>query len=410
MTPGYVAYPSYQEVNTRWHGRLPSSWRLVRLRYLCTIQTGSGDTQDAVPDADHPFFVRSPTPLRSPTATFDTEAILTAGDGDVGEIFHHYVGKFHAHQRVYVLTGFASAILPRFLFYAFSAHFRLMASDGSARTTVDSVRRWMLTDMPIAVPPLREQEAIVKHLDRETAQIDALIGEQKRFVSLLTERKEAAIAHALESEPATTTLRRHVLGIRQGWSPNCESSSADGVEEWAVLKVGCTRGGVFNARDNKRLPADVEPRPEHVIRRGEIVMSRSNTLDLVGTPAPVTRNYPRLMLSDLCYALTTARSLDPQFAVYALLGRRGRREIEMRAKGTSPSMKKLSQQDVLSLPLWVPDLARQRSIVSQVASHTAHISALTAEAHEYIALAKERRAALITAAVTGQIDVTKKVS
>ncbi len=142
-------YPQYRKVGVRWLEQLPTHWTTSRARYLCDVGTGSGDTIDAEPDADYPFFVRSQTPLASDIYEFDCEAVLTAGDGGVGEVFHHVDGKFLAHQRVYVLRNFRG-VQPRFFFYYFSALFGLMARDGSAKTTVDSVRRWMITDMPFA--------------------------------------------------------------------------------------------------------------------------------------------------------------------------------------------------------------------------------------------------------------------
>ncbi|MFP3359195.1 restriction endonuclease subunit S, partial [Planococcus sp. SIMBA_143] len=135
---------------------------------------------------------RSPIPLRSTDFTFDTEAVLTAGDGAVGEVFHHVRGKFHAHQRVYVLSNFRD-VLPRYFFYYFSSFFRLMAQDGSARTTVDSVRRWMLTDMPFVLPQPDEQRTIADYLDHETAQIDALVAKQEELIRHLEERRLAFI-------------------------------------------------------------------------------------------------------------------------------------------------------------------------------------------------------------------------
>ena len=138
-------------------------------------------------------------------------------------------------------------------------------------------------------------------------------------------------------------------------------------------------------------------------------MSRASTRGFVGAPAVVRGYFPKLILSDLNYGLSTRNSLDADYAVYALTGRRARAEIEGRAKGSSPSMQKLSQGDVLELPIWLPPLAEQREIAEYLDTQTAKIDALIAKTQEHIALAKERRAALITAAVTGQFDVRTAV-
>lgn len=259
--------------------------------------------------------------------------------------------------------------------------------------------------MSVPLPTAEQQCSIADYLDRETAQIDGLVAKQEDFVGLLRERRMAVIAEGVEREGPNSSLRRHVNEIRQGWSPNAEPFPADGLTEWGVLKVSCSTGGKFRPEENKKLPAEIAPRREHAVKIGEIVMSRSNTRDLVGSAAVVNRNLPRLLLSDLNYGLTTADSLDPEFAVYALMTRRSRAELTSRAKGTSPSMQKLAQRDVLDIPLWVPMIDKQRSIVNLLKQQTSRIDTLIAKAEEHIALAKERRATLITAAVTGQIDV-----
>lgn len=401
-------YVEYRNVNLRWLRTLPIEWGVSRVRYVCDVTTGSGDRIDSDVDGGYPFYVRSPNPLASSGYSFDTEAVLTAGDGAVGEVFHHVSGKFHAHQRVYVLHGFRG-VHPRFFFYYFSALFRLMCSDGAARTTVDSVRRWMVTDMPMPVPPLDEQRAIADYLDVQTSRIDTLIAKQNQLIDTLRERRGAAVTHATEGKAPNTVLRRHVNGIRQGWSPNCYLEPADGVNEWGVLKTGCSNGGVFRPQENKLLPDGVDRRADFAVRDGDIVMSRASTRGFVGAPAVVRGYFPKLILSDLNYGLSTRNSLDADYAVYALTGRRARAEIEGRAKGSSPSMQKLSQGDVLELPIWLPPLAEQREIAEYLDTQSAKIDALIAKTQEHIALAKERRAALITAAVTGQFDVRTAV-
>jgi type I restriction enzyme, S subunit len=257
----------------------------------------------------------------------------------------------------------------------------------------------------IGAPPLDEQRAIADFLDRETGQIDEMTVKQDEFICLLRERRITQISRAVERGPSNVRLRRHVNRIRQGWSPNCEPYPADGVTEWGVLKVGCSLGGIFRANENKCLPTEVQPRPEYVVNRGEIVMSRSNTSELVGNAALVKEDFPRLMLSDLNYGLTVAATLDPEFAVYALMAKRARAELISSAKGTSSSMQKLAQRDVLEIPLWVPSIDEQRAIVAQLDRDNARLDALITKAQEHIAFAQERRAALVTAAVTGQFDV-----
>jgi type I restriction enzyme S subunit len=179
---------------------IPSTWRFIRARFLCDIATGNSDTDEGLDEGPFPFFVRSQTPLRSSRYLFDGEAVLTAGDGaGVGKVFHHYTGRFDAHQRVYVLHNFR-AVSGRFFFYVFSTFFAESALDGSAKSTVDSVRRHMISEMLVPVPPLDEQEHIVMALERFTrANAETITGLQRQL-ELLRERRQALITAAVMGE------------------------------------------------------------------------------------------------------------------------------------------------------------------------------------------------------------------
>lgn len=183
-----------------WLGHVPRHWGVKRLRYLCLIQTGDKDTVDAIDDGEFPFFVRSQTVEHINSYTFDCEAVLTAGDGvGVGKVFHHFSGKFDVHQRVYVMYRFRK-ILGRFLYYFLKEQFYKVALEGAAKSTVDSLRRPMFTDFPVSVPPLDEQEEIVKHLDSACAKLDALTVATETAIARLTEYRQAIISAAVTGQ------------------------------------------------------------------------------------------------------------------------------------------------------------------------------------------------------------------
>ncbi|MBB1032365.1 hypothetical protein G6027_16065 [Dietzia sp. SLG310A2-38A2] len=171
----------------------------AQMRHLCTIGTGSSDSADAV-DEGYLFFVRGDQPLALDRYEFDAEAIITAGDGAmVGRSFHHYRGKFAAHQRVYVLRDFAG-VFPRYLFWYFSTYFIRVVGDGGAQATVPSVRMPMIAGMPVPIPPLDEQRRVAEYLDEQTAKIDTLIAETERFIELAHERRAALITAAVTGQ------------------------------------------------------------------------------------------------------------------------------------------------------------------------------------------------------------------
>ena len=126
---------------------------------MCNTSTGNKNTQDKTDDGIYPFYVRSQTVERINSWTFDGEAILTAGDGvGVGKVFHHTYGKIGVHQRVYILSDFKCDA--NYLFHFFSSKFYNRVKRMSAKNSVDSVRKEMITDMPLSLPCCQEQVKI----------------------------------------------------------------------------------------------------------------------------------------------------------------------------------------------------------------------------------------------------------
>lgn len=112
------------------------------------------------------------------------------------------------------------------------------------------------------------------------------------------------------------------------------------------------------------------------------------------------------MLSDKLYAFELKPNQAVTRFVAVILGTRKWRDlIELEATGSSPSMQNISQADILNLPIGLPPVSDQLAALAHLDEQTAKIDLLISKAERFIALAKERRSALITAAVTGQIDV-----
>ncbi|RNL71821.1 restriction endonuclease subunit S [Streptomyces sp. I6] len=314
-----------------------------------------------------------------------------------------------------VLRPVSNSISGRYMHYALRS--RHMVGEYRVRSTGIRPSQWRLYwdqmgDIRITLPPLQEQERISDYLDHEIAQIDTLIREQQQLVEMLRERRAAVSTEEIDSVASLTTgqrLKHVVTGVTQGWSPQCYPWPADGVETWGVLKAGAANGGVFRPYENKELPEDQAPRPDRVVQRGHLVVSRANTRDLVGSAAVVEGDFPRLMLSDKLYAFDLDETqADPVYVATVLGTPRLRGLIELEATGASPSMQNVSQDDILNLPMDLPAVDVQHQVVSRIREQNGQIDTLIAESERLIELSQERRAALITAAVTGQIDVSQE--
>ena len=177
-----------------WIGEIPEHWKIERLKFLCSIQTGNQDTQDARQDGEYPFYVRSPKVEHSSKCSFEGEGILMAGDGaGAGRVFHHAFGKYAVHQRVYRLSEFSNKIDTNYLFHYISSLFCKVMDMGSAQSTVPSVRLPMLLNFVVCTPHLSEQQSIASYLDTKCTEIDALIAIKQAKIEELKDYKKSVI-------------------------------------------------------------------------------------------------------------------------------------------------------------------------------------------------------------------------
>ena len=176
-------------------GVIPEDWNPEYIENFAVITTGSKNTQDRIEDGQYPFFVRSQTVERINSYSFDGEAVLTAGVGvGTGKVFHYINGKFDVHQRVYRISNFAEYVNGYFFYLYFSTHFYNRIMQMTAKSSVDSVRRDMISRMQIALPPTEtEQRAIAQAL----SDVDALLATLDQMIAKKRNLKQAAMQQLL---------------------------------------------------------------------------------------------------------------------------------------------------------------------------------------------------------------------
>lgn len=183
--------PGYKHTEV---GVIPEDWDVVLVKDIATIATGKRNTQDRVEDGEYPFFVRSQVVERINSYSYDGEAVLTAGDGvGTGKIFHYINGKFDFHQRVYRISDFAESVSGFYFYLYFSNHFYDRITSMTAKSSVDSVRREMIADMPVPLPPLPEQRAIAAVL----SDVDELLAKLEVLIAKKRDIKQAAMHQLL---------------------------------------------------------------------------------------------------------------------------------------------------------------------------------------------------------------------
>jgi type I restriction enzyme, S subunit len=441
----FPKYDRYKESGVEWLGEVPNHWEVKPIK---SISTCNDDVLDERTPSEYEIEYVEISGVDADRGILET-TIVPFGDAPSrarrcvknGDVIVSTVRTYlRAIAKVtdppinmVASTGFAvvrpRAIEALFLGYLFRAEFliaRIIARSVGVSYPAINASELMRLDVPL--PPLPEQRSIAIFLDRETAKIDELITEQQRLIDLLKEKRQAVISHAVtkglnpEAPMKETAIEwlgevpehwdvvriKYVLkSLEQGWSPQCENFPAeDG--GWGVLKVGCVNGGTFNSDENKALPPSLDPIPELAICVGDVLISRANTRDLVGSAAVALADYPNLILCDKLYRLRLIIELcDPEFLVLYLRTPQARSQLELAASGASSSMLNIGQATVLEMFMPLPGIEEQIQITSYVGSEASKFQDLIFEAQHAIALLQERRTALISAAVTGKIDVRK---
>lgn len=179
-----------------WIGDIPADWNVIKTKHLCDISTGNQDTINRVDGGDYPFFIRSKNVERINTYSFDGEAVLTAGDGDVGKIFHYIDGKFDYHQRVYKFSDFRS-VIGRYFYYYISSNLIRELGKYNAKTTVESLRLPWLKEFPVIVSKIEEQQQIAQYLDDKVGQIDSIIEKTKSSIEEYKKYKQSIMTETV---------------------------------------------------------------------------------------------------------------------------------------------------------------------------------------------------------------------
>lgn len=258
--------------------------------------------------------------------------------------------------------------------------------------------------LPVLVPPIETQRAIVGFLNRETAQIDALIGKQERLVDVLRERRSALIARTLTAglDPAVETAPS-----RTDWLGNLP-------EHWQTVptrylcKITTGSEDSGNAEDDGEYPLYVRGR--EILRIGhysfdcEAVMTPG---DGQGGTGKVFHYFNgKFEAHQRVYVFKDFRNLLGRFFYYYLST--FLQPVALAGSNTV-TMESLRRPLLAAFPVALPPIEEQGRIVDYLDRETVKIDALIGKAKAMNVVLRERRAALISAAVTGKIDVTKRI-
>ena len=270
---------------------------------------------------------------------------------------------------------------------------------------VDTVE---LNSLPVPSIPFATQRAIADYLDRETAEIDAMTADLDEMESLLTEHRKSVstilIGH-LESAPDTRRVSLNV--VADLISSSVDKKSREGEPPVRLVNYTDVYYGDTLTADADYMKATATPEQiERVgVRDGDVIFTKdSETADDIGIPALIRNPAPDMVCG---YHLTIARPrrelINPRYLYWILMSGQAKAYWEQAANGVTRFS--IGSSVTSRLPVVLPPLYRQEIVAAEIDRETAEIDAMLADITELRDLLAERRAAVIAAAVTGQIDI-----
>lgn len=354
-------------------GVIPQDWDVARIVDVASITTGSRNTQDRIDTGIYPFFVRSQTVERINSYSFDGEAVLTAGDGvGTGKIFHYINGKFDLHQRVYQIFNFSPRLNGFFFYLYFASKFFDRIMSMTAKSSVDSVRREMIAEMLMPLPPPDEQRAIAAAL----ADADALIAALEGMIAKKRDLKQAAMQHLLTGKTRLPgfsgewDVKRlgEILSVRHG-------KSQKGVEttggQYPILATGGEIG---------RTNAFLYEKPS-------VLIGRKGTID-----EPRYVDVPFWTIDTLFYTEISSHAV-PLFIYYTFL------TIDWRSYNEASGVPSLSSKTIEKIEIGCPSLKEQTAIAEVLSDMDVDLAALEAQAAKTRAVKQGMMQELLTGRV-----------
>jgi restriction endonuclease S subunit len=418
-------YPQYTESGLPWAPTLPAHWQVKQLRHVGTVRSGGTPTADQENwNGELPFITPPDLRRHLGSEVVDTERTLTeegafgsstAPAGSVLVSIRAPIGHVaRAAARVAFNQGCRAVVTNDncdevYLTYALLAASAELTARGRG-TTFMEVSGGAFSAMKVPQPPLNEQVEIAHYLESRTRRVDVLIAKQQQLIQKLNVRRTAAHGDAaLRGLDAGVPMRDTGvpwLGeipehwtVRPLWSMFRRIKDV-GHPEAAMLSVFREFGVVEkDSRANNNATADNRDIYQ-LVHPGWLVTNRmkawQGSVGISNLRGIVSGHY-------LCFAPTHAESHE--FLNILLRSQPYVNGYFSLSRGVRPGQAEIDNDLYRLLPIVLPPPDEQKRIFAYVQAQTAKIDALIQKSAQFVLLAKERRAALVTAAVTGQIDV-----
>jgi type I restriction enzyme S subunit len=447
----FKAYPSYKDSGVKWLGKIPAHWEANRLRFSVELNPPASEVR-GLPATTEVSFVPMEAvgeygglDLTKTRPIADVKTGYTYfRDGDVvvakitpcfengkGARAAGLVGGIAFGTTELHVLRTTSVLDNDFLFYlTLSDAFRRlgeaeMYGAGGQKRVPDS----FIENLRHPLPTTPEQRAIAAFLDRETARIDALVAMKEQLLELLQEQRSALITRAvtkgLNSNAALKDSGVEWLGtIPAHWNvkplkavSNLQTGLTLGKKFEGrslifrpYLRVANVQDGYLALKDIAEIELPSQDAGRFELRNGDVLMTEGGDFDKLGRGYVWEGAIAGCLHQNHIFAVRPRRDLlRPYFLAHAMSSSYGRAYFTATSK-QSTNLASTNSNKVKNLPVPLPSLTEQDNILLSIRQGTERTDALITKVREAIDRLKELRAALISAAVTGKIDVREETA
>ena len=414
----YKAYPEYKDSGIEWLGSIPTTWNLKPLKFMAKIKNGQ-DYKAVEVDEGYPVIGSGGQFTYASTYTYAKESVLLGRKGTIDKPL--YINEpFWTVDTMYY-TEINEDIYPKFLYYlAITIQFARY----STNTALPSMTQEHLGNYRFAIPvESNERKKIANFLDYETAKIDTLIAKQQELIKLLKEKRQAVISHA----------------VTKGLNPNAPMRDS-GVEwlgevpaHWSTSKIGflatkigsgkTPKGGSEIYKDEGILflrSQNVYDEGLHINPSECVFITPEIHEEMNGTkvhPGDVLLNITGgsigrscLVPTEFCDAnvnqhVCILRFPSPINEYLAFVIKSDPTQAQIDSCQTGGNREGLNFDQISKILIALPPLVEQEAIFSFLYETIERFDQMETKAKSAIEIMQERRTALISAAVTGKIDV-----
>lgn len=428
-------YPEYRAANLDWQRDVPKHWDVKRLKWtVTTCQNGvwgdepTGGSDDIacirVADFDRTRFLVDESRELTVRSVADSQRrgkVLRSGDllieksggGElqpVGAVVQYTLDRVAVSSNFVARMPVAEGYSAEFLRYLHAAMYTARVNTRSIKQSIgiQNLDSGAYLDEPAGLPPLPEQRAIAAFLDRETARIDALIGHKERLIALLEEKRQAVISHAVTRGLDPSVRLKHFCDILPGFAFPSEGFSRE-PEDIRLLRGTNVMPGGTDWTDVVRWPQqDRASYSLYELRVGDIVfgMDRPWIKSGIRVARITEEDLPCLLLQRVARLRATQRLTQDYLE---LLITCGQFTAYFEPILTGVSVPHISPEQILDFRFGLPKVEEQVSVCRRLNSDFKAMTSTAIRIRDGIARLQEYRTALISAAVTGQIDVRGEV-